>query len=349
MGKLAIKYYFDLMLLAVTFLFVILSFWGLFGGGANPITSKASAVLCFLLPLFLIGDAFLVVFWLIRRRYYWTVIALLPLLCSIRYLGTMYQFRSSGMEKEQVRGVKIATYNVAMFGGEASGFIAQDILLSMKEEKVDILCLQEYDDNMSQTTNSVLYSEYFPYKAFGRDDMIIYSRYPIVKQKKIDFEETNNSAQWADVNVNGKVIRVFNVHMETTSVNRTLAKAGEDLTISEEGKLLGKLYDGYTFGLMVRAGQAALVANEERMSELPVVLCGDFNDVPYSYVYNVLKGQLVDGFRECGSGWMYTYRGGMKKFRIDYIFFDPSFKGVNYYKRELTYSDHFPVFCKIAF
>ena len=80
-----------------------------------------------------------------------------------------------------------------------------------------------------------------------------------------------------------------------------------------------------------------------------MVLCGDFNDVPYSYVYNVLKGQLVDGFRECGSGWMYTYRGGMKKFRIDYIFFDPSFKGVNYYKRELTYSDHFPVFCKIAF
>jgi endonuclease/exonuclease/phosphatase family metal-dependent hydrolase len=34
--------------------------------------------------------------------------------------------------------------------------------------------------------------------------------------------------------------------------------------------------------------------------------------------------------------------------RIDYIFHDQSIKGISYYKTELTYSDHFPVFMKIA-
>ena len=60
-----------------------------------------------------------------------------------------------------------------------------------------------------------------------------------------------------------------------------------------------------------------------------------------------MKGDLVDGFKECGSGWMYTFRGGKKNVRIDYIFHDKKYKGLTYYKKELTYSDHFPVFMKI--
>jgi endonuclease/exonuclease/phosphatase family metal-dependent hydrolase len=57
---------------------------------------------------------------------------------------------------------------------------------------------------------------------------------------------------------------------------------------------------------------------------------------------------MVDGFRECGKGFMYTFRGGKKMVRIDYIFHDASLKGVEYYRSDLTYSDHYPVFMKIA-
>ena len=56
----------------------------------------------------------------------------------------------------------------------------------------------------------------------------------------------------------------------------------------------------------------------------------------------------IDGFRECGSGFMYTYRGGNKKVRIDYIFHDKELEGLSYYKKELSYSDHYPVFMRIA-
>ena len=85
-----------------------------------------------------------------------------------------------------------------------------------------------------------------------------------------------------------------------------------------------------------------------RECEAPIIVCGDFNDVPYSYVYNTMLGDKVDGFTECGSGLMYTFRGGNKKVRIDYIFHEKTLEGVNYYRRDLTYSDHYPVFMKIA-
>ena len=60
-----------------------------------------------------------------------------------------------------------------------------------------------------------------------------------------------------------------------------------------------------------------------------------------------MKGNLVDGFKECGEGLMQTFRG-KKKVRIDYIFHDESMTGENYYKLDLSYSDHYPVFMKIS-
>ncbi len=154
---------------------------------------------------------------------------------------------------------------------------------------------------------------------------------------------------WCDVDVNGKRIRVFNVHLETTGFNRTLHQAAK-LTNSgikvESNSIINAIYNNYTLGMIIRAGQANTVALEKRDSDIPTILCGDFNDVPYSYVYNTMLGDMTDGFKECGSGWMRTYRG-KKSVRIDYIFHDKSMTGLTYYNTQLTYSDHYPVFMKI--
>ena len=275
----------------------------------------------------------------------------ITLLCWIPYIGTLYKFGGIDEASEKQAGLKIATYNVAGFGREASGFIAQDILAEMKKQKVDILCFQEYSDHSGDKKNSESYKEYFPYMAEGKSDMVIYSRYPIVNSKNIPFEMTNNSAMWAEVKINEQVIRVYNAHLETTGINGTLhraAKVQDNTGLEvENNHLLRALYGNYAIGMMARAGQANVLAMDMRESEAPIIVCGDFNDVPYSYVYNTMKGDLIDGFKECGSDWMYTFRGGKKKVRIDYIFHDKMFKGLTYYKKDLTYSDHYPVFHKI--
>ena len=44
---------------------------------------------------------------------------------------------------------------------------------------------------------------------------------------------------------------------------------------------------------------------------------------------------------------MHTLRG-KTPLRIDYIFHDKNYECVSYYMKELSYSDHYPVFMKIA-
>ena len=348
MGKLAVYRYVAMMFLVVQIVVTIFTFVGLYGGNVTPVGNSARAMLVYILPILILMNILLLVYWLIRRRWLYALVPLITVACCIPYIGTIYQFRFGNGEKTQ-GGLKIATYNVAMFNRETSGFMAQDILAEMRRQKVDILCLQEYNEISGDKKNSNSYKEYFPYMAVGREDMVIYSRYPITGKKTILFEDTNNSAMWADIDVKGNDIRVFNVHLQTTGINGTLHQAAKlssqhhDVTTN---KLLDAIYGNYTWGLMFRSGQAITVANEKRESQLPVILCGDFNDVPYSFVYNTMLGDMVDGFKECGKGWMYTFRG-KKAVRIDYIFHDAALKGVEYYKSELTYSDHYPVFMKI--
>jgi endonuclease/exonuclease/phosphatase family metal-dependent hydrolase len=338
------------MFLVITIMMAMFTVFGLFGGSVQPSKSTAMAMLVYVLPLLVVGDALLLIYWLIRRRWYWAVIPALTLLCCIPYIGTIWQFQFFSSDEGSKAGLKVATYNVAAFGRETSGFKAEDILSEMRKQNVDVLCIQEYSDESGDQLNSESYGVYFNYHAMGRDDMVIYSRYPVKESGVINFGETNNSAMWADIDVKGKSVRIYNVHMETTGFNRMLhkaAKAESHGSTVETNRLLRAIYQNYTGGMMIRAGQARLVAEEVSKAKGPVVLCGDFNDVPYSYVYNTLLGDLVDGFKECGKGFMYTFTGN-KPVRIDYIFHDESLQGVTYYKLDHTYSDHYPVLMKLA-
>lgn len=350
MGKLAVYKYFSMMMLAAQTVITAFTFIGLFGGKVTPAGNTASAMLVYALPLLIIANILTLFYWLIRRCWYLAAIPVVTVLCCIPYIGTAFQFRSLPTDSGARQGIKIATYNVARFGKETSGFMAKDILSEMKKQKVDVFCIQEYSEMSGDKKNSVSYKEYFPYMAKGNDDMVIFSRRPILASKNIPFEYSNSSAMWADIDFRGKRLKVFNVHLETTGFNRTLhqvAKIQANGHQVETNRLLRAIYGNYTLGMVVRAGQAVTVANERNNAHIPSIVCGDFNDIPYSYVYNVMLGDMVDGFKECGSGWMYTYRGA-KSFRIDYIFHDKALKGITYYTSKLTYSDHFPVIMKLA-
>ena len=351
MGKLAVQKYFSFTILLITVLLMVFTLVGLFGGDVNPAGNTAIAMLVYALPILIAGNVVFMIYWIIMRRWHWMLFPLITLLCCIPYIGTLYQIGSVDEEGGKEKGLTIASYNVAMFSRETSGFISQDILSEMKKHNVDIVCFQEYNDQSGDKKNSDYYKEYFPYMAVGESDMVIYSRYPIKNFKNINFEMTNNSAMWAEIDFKGKVYRVYNAHLETTGINRTLHKAAK-MTVQgftvDNNRLLNAIYGNYTVGMIARAGQANMLAMDMRESEVPVIVCGDFNDVPYSYVYNTMLGDKIDGFKECGAGFMYTFRGA-KKVRIDYIFHDEALEGVTYYKKEYSYSDHYPVFARISF
>lgn len=354
MAKKALIKYVQFMMLALSVALAVFHLMGLYGGYVLPANNLAFAMMVFAVPVLFFFNLLMLLYWLIRRLWHWAIIPLVPLVLSFYYIGGYLQFNPQPDDAQQQKGVTIASYNIARFGsGGMASLVSQDILSAMTTLNVDILCLQEYKDDGGYQRIRDVFKKVYPYMAFGLDDMVIFSRFPIVNSKLLDFQDTNNSAMRADIKVNGKIWRIYNVHMETTGINGALHSAGKlAMTgqIIERSDLFNYIYGNYTMGLKRRSGQAIQVANDIRMDNpgYTTFVVGDFNDVPCSYVYNTLKGDLVDGFRECGFGYHATYRGSrQKKLRIDYIFHSEDVEGIKYYTEDLTYSDHLPVIMKI--
>lgn len=192
MGRLAMLKYAAAMLLTVQIVLTIFTITALYGGDVSPIGHSARAMLVYALPILILANAVMTIYWFIRRKWLLSLIPIITIACCIPYIGTMWQFRSLDKNANAQPGIKVATYNVCMFNRETSGFMAQDILAEMRRQNVDILCMQEYNEVSGDKKNSDSYKEYFPYMAVGREDMVIYSRYPIKGSKKVLFEDTNN-------------------------------------------------------------------------------------------------------------------------------------------------------------
>ena len=64
MGKLAVQKYFALMMLIITFLLMIMTFTGLYGGHVHPGGNTARAMLVYALPILIIGNAIFLIYWL---------------------------------------------------------------------------------------------------------------------------------------------------------------------------------------------------------------------------------------------------------------------------------------------
>jgi endonuclease/exonuclease/phosphatase family metal-dependent hydrolase len=104
-------------------------------------------------------------------------------------------------------------------------------------------------------------------------------------------------------------------------------------------KIFGKMRSAY----IKRAEQVRSVRLEIDRSPYPVILCGDFNDTPASYVYHKIEQKLEDSFVEAGNGTGSSYAGILPAFRIDYIFHDTSFTAHNYKTLDANFSDHYPI------
>jgi len=350
MGKKAVIKYFQLLSVLFTLILAVITIVGLYAGDMLPSENIYKAFLCLGLPILIICNIIAVIYWVIRFKL-WIIVPIFTLICCWNYVGTFYQIRSKPIESNH--GLKIATFNVRSFNKESSGFIGKDILNSMIKHNVDIICFQEYADIISLTQESItkVYKTMYPYAVTGAGDMVIFSKYPIKANKKIDFDGTNNSAMWADIDIEGKIIRVINVHLQTTGISGVLhrmykrERQGELISKEEKAEVISSSYANQ---FRIREGQAITVANEIRTYNKSMILCGDFNDTPYSFCYKTLLGGLKDGFIEAGSGWMYTYRGSKAPLRIDYIFHSPDLKCLTYYTdKEIDYSDHYPVFMRI--
>ena len=198
------------------------------------------------------------------------------------------------------------------------------------------------------------FSKFYPYSYISTSpSLAIYSKYPISDGQSIPFKQSNNGAVWADIDVKGMKVRVISVHMQTTSFDRLrskMAKAEEANNSDEKQNILEQYYsNSLNNNIRKRANQAKQIAELVNTTNTPVLLCGDFNDIPNSYTYNTLKGYLKDGFKSAGKGFAHTYKGLYNIMRIDYIFYGDAFSPIRYETIPFDMSDHNPVLMEVGF
>ena len=80
MGKLAVYKYIGFMFLIVTVIMSAFTLFGLYGGDSDPTHNTISALLVYLLPVLIIGDAVLLLYWVVRRRWHWALIPFVTIL-----------------------------------------------------------------------------------------------------------------------------------------------------------------------------------------------------------------------------------------------------------------------------
>lgn len=309
-------------------------------------------------PLLFFINLILLVYWLIQLK--WK--SLFPAAFFLFNLGQMslyMQYTSKPNFSTRAEDLcKVITYNANLFGIFTNGWQQDSVIQIIKSENADIVCLQEvYAKNETMSTlvqrmkNRCNYKYALVYKLrenrpYG---MMILSKYPIHKWKRISFgETTGNMAMWVDVKIpsldhkSDRTIRVYNVHLQSFRFNKSDYKAIEQANVKKE--IDKEKTDGLIARMRLaykkRAEQTTILTQELEECKIPKIVVGDFNDVPASYTYREVCKGLRDVFVTCGNGLETTYKGPFPSFRIDYILYSDPLKGIKYNSRKNVPGDH---------
>lgn len=313
----------------ISVIFAALAIFGVVSGYISPYEAPVCEYAQLLSPLFVIINLILLLYWIIVFNLK-IIIPVVALLFCVGYISGVFQIRVKPSGTRDC--LKVLTYNVHSFNDGESAYA---VAYFLKNHNIDVACLQECSSD-DRVDFAAVFGGY-PYRV-RRSEFAILSRYPVDTSTITRFVNNGNGALSATIDVDGRKINVMTSHLQTTGISLSKMK------YEREGNLsLDRAEDNFANNAKVRAAQALELKAMIEASALPVIFCGDLNDLPSSYSYHKVKGRLKDAFKEAGRGYCYTYLHIMKLLRIDYVFHSPSLKAVEFESPEVDFSDHKPV------
>ena len=254
--------------------------------------------------------------------------------------------------------LKVITYNTQsmMIGHKLAD--KKSMLQYISSQNADIICLQEVlvYKNPERLTLATLrdamkqypytYYDFKHYNSKRQFGNVVFSRYPLINKNTIHYESQSNISCQCDVAVKNDTFRLIVNHLESYRLEK------QDLhldTLSVDGIKNSTLVNKLKSAGKLRHKQANEVRRSIRKSPYPVIVVGDFNAIPLSYVYWKIKLGLHDCFLESSWGQLgNTYKKGPFGIRIDYILCSRNLTPIKCEVDRVKYSDHFPVCATIG-
>lgn len=271
---------------------------------------------------------------------------------------------SDGTKKQiSVDTLKVMTFNTHTMGGAKLWHDKEPLPLMEEVDKcgADVVCLQEYSfhgTGMTEQKIRKMVAKNYPFYCFvpGYNSttvgVAIYSKYPIKRYQKVGKADVKYSAiAYAELEVNGRKMGLVNCYLRSFVIP------------PQDRRFMGDMIDGNKFekdslkrvettvrhlapAFRDRANQVDDLKHfiAELPADMPLLVCGDMNDTPISYVFHTLSSHLEDTWSEVGVGLGTSFRTFPFQFRIDHIFHSEHFHALDVrVLRDVKESDHFPV------
>ena len=318
-------------------------------------------------------------FWIIwRDKFLFIPLIAVAFSSPFTFSSFAININHSNIEKD----IKIMSWNVKnfdLYNWSRNASTRAKMLQIIADEKPAIICFQEFYTDNGMLFNNIKYltdtlgykyhyfqpttqitrlnykkhcSNQTPCTIHQKWGVAIFSNYPIIDTGRIDFANSkNNECIYTDLLINGKTCRIYSVHFQSLRLGNSDYAILDSLEIklTADWKSLSNVARKMKRAYSKRALQASAVAQSVNNHSGIQIVCGDFNDVPVSYTYQTVKGNMNDAFVQKGNGFGHTYVTIIPAFRIDYALFHPSLQINSYKSIRKELSDHYPVIVTFSY
>ncbi len=353
---------FKIITFSITILIVILFSASLSAAHIPAEKSPIIASLGMSLPFTWLAMILAIIFWLCFKKIKLTIALLAYILLSLPIWNDTILIPTNRYNLTNANEVKIMSFNAKMFNFY-KGY--DDIIKLIEREDPDILCIQEFGHYSNICTKrhnktNVLkkFNSLFPYShrwyknqnSRSENGLATFSKYRIIKKEKVMYHSKNNVSILSDIVIHTDTLRIINNHLESnklSSKQRDVAIEMINDGITRDAIIASTKNLSQTLGKAgnIRTKQAQKIREYLDKSPHPAIVCGDFNDVPQSYVFNKIKGSnLQSAFEAAGPfGYYYTYHENLMLFPIDHILIDKQYKIKKAEVIKEKISDHYPI------
>lgn len=348
--------------LIVYTLTVIAAFGGRFDPHIFTLPSMLSLVLTFLAILTLI----LIIIWAVWRKY---IFAALGVLAIVMSMSSLKEVMPIGSKKEAQPGEQtftIMSWNVLHTDDirhpEYNGNRAIEYIVN---SGVDVVCVTElYGFNTSEVASarkSTLDSlnMIYPYsQGNGFSDITIISKYPVERTGYSFFDKGYHRFDFYKIDFpNDKSLTVGMLHLYSFGLSEEERNVVTEINSVQTAKtsmkeLKGSIYAKMKDAFRNRADNALVVREvlDSIPKDTPLIVCGDFNDVPSSWTYNLIRGtDMRDAYAETNIGPGTTYNLHMFYFHIDQMLYRGPLNALSLDIGKIDSSDHYPLIGTFSF
>ena len=358
--------FFFLAMRIISFVIYLATILAAFGGRFNPEFFSLPALLCLAFPYLACATILLAVFWAFCKKIVACALAIVTIIICLTPLSVAFPLGSAREPSGENPVFKIMSWNVIhtldLRQPDNPGNRAVDYMINSGADVIGLVEMKNFSDELAKTPKALKDSLFktYPYRdGLNSTDIKILSKYPLSRLQRI-LKEENGNCRYDFFNIKfpgNRELIVGVVHLFSFGLSDEERQVVTEIKSVKSAKTSVKEFKGpirskMRSAFIKRAENATSLREviDDIDPEIPLIICGDFNDVPTSWTYNIVKGDdMRDAYVETNFGPAITYNLHAFYFHIDQMLYRGDIEALDLTVGKINTSDHYPLIGEFQF